>query len=267
MPYYRVDTFTRWCAVVLAYTCVPLVLVIAARAPPHLGFWWDVWMAIGIVATGGIALLPLLSARWWTVEYRNAPFLRFLQGFHRHIAYAVTGMVLAHGIGLIVVEPRLIDYLKLSAPWPMLAGLIATVLFIVLIMSSLYRTALGYRYSGWRRWHVGMSVVAMGLLLFHLLGAGYYFDTLPKMFALSLIVAMPSGLTYWYRRHPPAAARPAQKATSVTTGKPTVIPRRGIAVAFVMTLLWTVLATLYALPQPRPRPAPAPAPCAIAPCL
>ena len=72
-----------------------------------------------------------------------------------------------------LIDTTLIEYLKLSAPWSMLASLSSLLLLLGLLFSSWYRIALGIRYRSWRLWHVGLSLAAVGLMAFHVVDAGY----------------------------------------------------------------------------------------------
>ena len=67
---------------VLAYATSPLA-VAWLRGRPGVDPLWDFLMAVGLVATGGLALLPLLSARWWAGRHRDPGLLRLVQRLHR----------------------------------------------------------------------------------------------------------------------------------------------------------------------------------------
>ena len=156
----------RWFATLLLYTAAPIVAVVVYRIPRGIDFWWDTLMAVGVMAGAGLALLPLLSARWWVRQHRETPFLRLIQAVHRHVSYVALALVAVHIAGLLVLEERVIEYLKLSASAPMLAGLVASVLFLGLILTSKFREQLAWTYRSWRYWHAVLSSLAVGLLLF-----------------------------------------------------------------------------------------------------
>lgn len=264
----RVRAHRRSLVAIGGYTCLPIIFFGAYAGPPKIGYWWDICMVLGAAGAGGMALLPLLSARWWASAIRDAHFLRLIQYLHRYLSYALTALIAVHIAGLLVIEPRVIEYLKLSAPWSMLSGLLGTVLVAVLLVTSIARERLGIRYGTWRRWHAGMSAAAMGLILFHLLGSGYYFDSAPRLFALTLVVAMPTAATlrYWHEL-PPRTKRPAAMAPVHTLRPPSRIPvqRQAVRVVAWLMALWTALAALYAIPPAKPPPAGTEA-CAVAAC-
>ena len=244
-------TLARWLPVLLAYTLAPLVIVVAWSRPPRVDFWWDAAMALGAVGAGGFVLLPLVSPRWWVPEQRGAAFLRHLHELHRTLSYGLILLILVHGVGLLVLEPRTLDYLFPSAPVYMLCGIVSAILVVVLTLTSLYRHGLGYTHAGWRRWHAILSALAVAALAWHLIGSGYYYGVMGKLPGLALLVAAPTVATLVLRRrphaHPHAGPRDGRHGVHKRT------PDRAAFAVWVVLAVWIAAAALYAATTPAPR--------------
>lgn len=165
-------------------------------------------MALGVCAASGLALLPLLSARWWAPQYRATGFLRLIQATHRALGYVALALILAHVGVLLVLEPRVLEYLKPGAVAPMLAGLAGTLLVAFLMMSSRYREVWRWHYRSWRSWHALVSGATLGLIGWHLLGAGYYYDAAGTLTALIWLLGLPTVMTLVLRHWPLRGAMP-----------------------------------------------------------
>ncbi len=264
-PAAAVSTYTvleqRWFAAVLFYTSVPVVILLVAGPPRAIDFWWDFAMALGILAASSLALLPLLSARWWAPQHRATGFLRLIQATHRSLAYLGTALVLAHVGLLILLEHRVIEYLKLGAVAPMMAGLLGTVLSVFLIVSSLYREAWRWSYQSWRYWHAGLSVMAIGCIGWHLLGAGYYYDNGGRRVALLWLLLVPTLTTWGLRRWPLRSAASAAR-------DPTHLERRRVQrLIGAIALTWLAVSLGFAWSGQFQTPAVERPLCAIDPCL
>ncbi|MSR13679.1 MAG: hypothetical protein EXR86_03770 [Gammaproteobacteria bacterium] len=248
----------RWFAAVLLYTVAPIAVVLV-YPPRAVDFWWDFAMAIGATAAGGLALLPLISARWWAAQQPTTGFLRLVQTAHRELAYIALALVLIHAGILLVLEGRVVEYLKLGAEDEMLAGLVAAVLVITLVLSSRYREWLRFSYRGWRRWHVLLSLAALGLLGWHLIGAGYYFTVPSQTIGLVWLLGVPSMLTLLLRHWP---TRPHHRIAPITFP-----PWRARRLVCAVSLIWLASALWSAWLGSAQSPLEERALCAVDPCL
>ncbi len=162
-----------WSAGYVALVAFPLVVLLRGRLPPGGGYAWDFAMALGF---GGLAMLALQSALTARFRRATAPFgVDIIYYFHRWAAVAGVGLVAGHYLILRFVYSDAIGPMNpLDAAWPMTAGRVAFVLFLVLIVSSLGRQALHLDYDRWRVGHAVLAVAAMVLAMAHIWGVGHY---------------------------------------------------------------------------------------------
>ncbi|OGI41798.1 MAG: hypothetical protein A2150_01520 [Candidatus Muproteobacteria bacterium RBG_16_64_11] len=171
----RVTTLLRgslWVGLYLALVLLPLVVLLLGHRPPGTGFTWDFSVALGFAALSLLGSMFVLTARFrWMAPAFGIDIVYY---FHRWVAVLAFGLVLAHPLLLIGVEPLLVEYLKPGAPWHMLAGAAALAALGVLVVSSLWRKRLHLHYDAWRRLHALVAVLAVGLAIAHVIGVDYY---------------------------------------------------------------------------------------------
>lgn len=254
---------------VAVYASVPLLAMCLYDPPPRVAFWWELWMVAGVAGMGVLALLPALSARYWVRAGSSARAAGMVHCLHRYLSYALVLLLAAHVAGLLILEPQVVEYLKLSAPWPMLAGVGAAILILVLVVTSVWRAAIGWAYRSWRRWHALLSALAVGLAAWHLAGSAYYFDRPGKVIALLAVCVAATGGSWWYdvsgsdaHAHP---AHAPERGRAARNGMRRA-HRWGRRVVLALLLVWGFAAVLFALPDPAARLAAAPQPCATAAC-
>ncbi len=166
-----------WLAVYLLVVTAPIfALLPSAIAAAGSGTAWDFAMALGYAALAMFGVQFALTARF---KRATAPFgIDIVYYFHRYLAIVALAIVLAHLAIVVAVSPALLNTVDPRiGPAHMSAGWIALVLFVVLVLSSLARRALGLEYDHWRVAHALLAVAAFALALAHLLGAGHYLDT------------------------------------------------------------------------------------------
>lgn len=223
-------------------------------------------MGIGMLATGLMIALPMIAPRVWSSYGGDARALRFLLCLHRDVTYAALLLILIHIVGLVFIDRTTIEYLKLSAPWSMLAATASAVLLLVLTVSSRYRIDLGVRYRGWRIWHVGMSVVAMACMAYHIVDAGYYLNSPIKKAVFIALVAGPSlasfGVSRWHGMFGAAALDSSRRPTLRLPSA------RAFSVRLVVLLgmFWLVWMISFAIPKAGSRGDEQASYCAISAC-
>ncbi len=174
----RITTLLRgsfWVGLYLALVLLPLVVLMLGDRPPGTGFAWDFSVALGFSALSLLGSMFVLTARFrWMAPAFGIDIVYY---FHRWVAVLAFGLVLAHPLLLIGVEPLLAEYLKPGAPWYMFAGAAAVIALAVLVVSSVWRKRLHLHYDAWRRLHALLAVLVVGLAIAHVIGVDYYVGT------------------------------------------------------------------------------------------
>jgi predicted ferric reductase len=162
-----------WILAYVALVAFPLLVLLPGDLPKGGGYAWDFAMALGFGGLAMIALQSVLTARF---RRATAPFgIDIIYYFHRWAAVAATGLVVGHYLLLRLRYPEAIGPVNpLVAPWQMTAGRVALGLFVILVVSSLWRKTFRIEYDRWRAAHAIMAVVAVVLAMAHIWGVGHY---------------------------------------------------------------------------------------------
>jgi predicted ferric reductase len=165
-----------WTCVYLTLVCAPLLLLLVGPVPPGAGLWWDLSMALGFAGMAIMGVQFALTARF---RRASAPFgIDIIYYFHRFMAVVGISLLLAHYAILRVAYPGSLGPLSpAKAPGYMSAGRTALVLFLVVIVTSLWRKPLRIDYEHWRIAHALLSTAAFILAIVHIAGVGYYTAT------------------------------------------------------------------------------------------
>ena len=152
---------------------LPLGALLLGEVPPGLGRWWDASMALGFAGLAVMGIQFGLTARF---KRATAPFgIDIIYYFHRWMAIGGLVLLAAHWLILRATSPAaLAPALPVQAPWYMTAGRGALALFLLIIVTSLWRKPLRIDYDRWRILHAALAVAAVLLALWHVAAAGYY---------------------------------------------------------------------------------------------
>lgn len=177
----------------VVFCCLILVTTLLDGLVPASGFLWDLINALGFCALAGLVFLA-----WEAQSPARHPGVRM----HSNLAITVAVLTGLHIMGFLLIDPVTIEYLKLKAPLYMLAGIIGAVLILFLTITSfpnmrqrVYRMFKQFRYL-----HLVLSISAMGLAAWHVLGTAYYSNTWYKQLLLILIIIGIPLFAYWSRR-------------------------------------------------------------------
>ncbi len=183
---------------VLLAACMlaPIVLLALYPSPPGIYAVWDLANAMGYLALSITLLLFVYKGR-----ARGFPAYsgRFFANLHRDLGYIVALLLLAHVGLLLLAEPLLLEHIKPTAPLHMLSGLIALIVMLLLVVSSIpaLRRRLWPDYHLFRHVHAVMAVAGLGLVFYHVLVSGYYLNSLWKTGLLATVTA---GIVAYYAR-------------------------------------------------------------------
>ena len=213
--------------------------------PPHLpqnGLAWDFVMALGYVATALLLVVPLVSTRTWFLLGGDAAETRPVLDLHRLASYLALVYLIAHIVGVIVVDTTVIEYLKPSAPWSMLAALCASILILVSIIQSEFRLAMNMRYRRWRVWHCVLSALIIAGMFYHIFEASYFTHSMYEKLVLATLSMLTGVIIFTQaKRYKPHGSRSEQLRFDIK-----ISAARAIIYA---TLLATILLFVYTLPN------------------
>jgi predicted ferric reductase len=164
-----------WAGFYILLVILPLGVLLLGKVPPGTAFGWDFAVALGFSALAIMFTMFFLTARFRRIT--RAFGIDIIYYFHRWIALVAFVLLLAHPIILVGMEPLLLEYLKPDAPWHMLAGNVALLAVILLVITSVWRKALCLHYDMWRFLHAVFAVLAVGLAMVHIAGVNYYVES------------------------------------------------------------------------------------------
>jgi len=210
-----------WTSLYVLLVILPLGVLLLGKVPPGTVFGWDFAVALGFSALAIMFTMFLLTARFkWTMSAFGIDIIYY---FHRWIALVAFALLLAHPLILIGMEPLLLEYLKPDAPWHMVAGNVALVAVILLVVTSVWRKTLRLEYDAWRFLHAVFAILAVAMAMVHIVGVNYYIDAPWKReLWLGLAVAMVLLLLYVRIVRPVLIMRRRYQVTDVS-------PERGDA--------------------------------------
>ena len=162
-----------WILVYLLFILAPLLALLAGSHSPTRGFWTEFSVALGY---SGLAMMGLqfgLTARF---RYVTGPWGEdVIYHFHRQISLVAVGLVVAHPVVLVVVQPELLALSNmLEAPLSAHLALLSIFSVIALVVTALWRAALNLKYETWHLTHIVLAVVAITAGVVHMVGSGFY---------------------------------------------------------------------------------------------
>lgn len=213
----------------LAIAFVTLLATFAAGRLPAGGVGWDLFDGLGYLA---VALLAYLV--WASPRPARGGALRL----HIQVSILACVVVAVHAVGLLVLDPTVIEYFKPKAPPYMLAGLAAGIGMTALALTSpsTIRRRLFGHYGQFRLWHITASSAIVAGALWHVLGSAFYLQQWSSRVLLILSLAVLPAAAIALRRR----RRPVPTVTRVCS----VDEADGNAIGIVVAV--AVLAVLFA---------------------
>ncbi|SFT87122.1 ferric reductase-like transmembrane domain-containing protein [Pseudomonas marincola] len=156
---------------------LPFGAIFLLGAMPGVNLIWDFSNASGFIA--GVLFLLLFA-------YTGRPLAqprhdgKFFMALHRDLGFVAALMLAVHIVVMLVDEPLVFDQLSPGAPWPMVAGNLATLILLLLVPLSLtaVRKRIWATHQHFRRWHYAASALVVILTAVHMICIGYY-STVP----------------------------------------------------------------------------------------
>ena len=162
-----------WISAYFVLILAPLLILVFAPRPEGRTFWRELSVALGFA---GLSLMGLQFIPTARLPFLSEVFpLDTLYDLHHRLSIAAFLLTLAHPLILFVQNPYTLRLLNiLTAPWRARAAVTATVLLILLVLTSVKRLALRLSYEAWRWLHDIFSVGIAGFALYHIFGVNYY---------------------------------------------------------------------------------------------
>jgi predicted ferric reductase len=177
---------------------VGLPVLLAALHPLQAGrepLW--VWGTLaGVLALSLMVIQVLLPTGWLNVALGESKWR-----WHRILGISVTGLVLAHVVGLYLYSPDDIgDALVLAAPTYSRLGMLSLGCLLLTVALALVRHRLPLTLSDWQILHSVLAVAVVGTAVAHaLLLQGTLDGFAEGLLCGSAIVAVLIAVGYWYR--------------------------------------------------------------------
>ena len=142
------------------------------------GWLWDFANGFGFAAFAGLIYLGIQGTQ------------RQLQQIHKLFSYAVTTLLAAHIVLLLLSDSIVIEYLLPGAPLFMWAGTLALLMlaFIVLSAAPALRKNSYTDLTAFRRWHKPLSWLLIVCAGYHIVGSQFYIRHPVQWLALALLL-------------------------------------------------------------------------------
>jgi predicted ferric reductase len=177
-----------WLAVFTTLALLPLGLARAGWLPAPRSFWIEFGVSLGFLALALFALQFLFSGRlkWVAPSFGMDNIIQF----HREVGLIAFLLVLAHPIVLISAEPAFLVYFDPRVNFLRAVALVSvTIAAVLIIATSVWRTAFRLPYEWWRLLHglLALAIVFIGVV--HSIQVEHYLGPLWKKVVLGLLAA------------------------------------------------------------------------------
>jgi predicted ferric reductase len=153
----------------------PLLVLLVVPAPPGRSFWVEFSVGLAYAGLAMVGVQLLLTAR---IRRFSSPYgIDAVYYFHRQASIVAVVLILAHPVILFINDPVLLRLLiPWVAPWRALAGQLALLLLLALVITSQWRQQLRIPYEAWRATHALAAVGALVFAFWHVLGVNYHLN-------------------------------------------------------------------------------------------
>jgi len=187
-----------WIVAYLLLTLLPLFVLLLYPVPSGRGFWTEFSVALGFIGLAMMALQFVLTARINRIE--SSYGLDILLQFHRYTSLVAFFMVLVHPVILFIAQPETLQLLNFfEAPSRARMAMLATLAFLAMVITTIWRKQLKIPYEPWRASHTILAVLAVGLGFGHAIGVGNYMGLFWKVVLWSGIMLVSLWLIIYVR--------------------------------------------------------------------
>ncbi len=179
-----------WLLVYIALALAPMLIALSGERPAPRSLLVEIGAMFGLLGLGVLAMQLVMSGRhrWFAPGFGQDNLLQF----HRQSGQFAWLLVLAHPLTLIVGDRDFLDYLD---PREDLLRALAQIFVLIaattLLVTSLWRLALGLSYEVWRTLHATLSLLIVAIGLGHALLVDHYSAGMATKIALLLVIALP----------------------------------------------------------------------------
>lgn len=211
-----------------------LLLAVSPVFARLIGLGWELSQLAGYAS--GLACLLLCA---WPVRPRASvpPTLLTLRR-HQWLGWAALILVVDHIGGLLVADRTVIEYLKTTSPVYQLAGIVGSVLLLVIVLSSLASVRRSWgSHRGFQATHVTLSLLTVVLIAVHVVATDRYTGGMARRL-LFLLVTIGAIVMLLRARAKTIANR------AVATGRQLVFGRHSVWIACAITMAAVAVAAL-----------------------
>jgi predicted ferric reductase len=164
-----------WIGAYLLAVIAPLAIAVLIATPPGRGFWTEFSAGLGFAGLSMLMLQFVITSRFRRVA---APFgIDIVLQFHRQISFVAAALLLAHVLILFITRPETIQLLNVfEAPWRARFAVLSMIALVVLLVASVWRKEIHFRYEPWRLTHAALAVLVLAFGLAHVIGVGHYLE-------------------------------------------------------------------------------------------
>jgi predicted ferric reductase len=189
---------TLWIVAYISICLLPLAVALLYPSPANRGFWLEFSVALGFIGLAMMVLQFVLTARVNRIE--SSYGIDILLQFHRYSSLAAFFMVVAHPIMLFVTDPETLQLLNFpQAPLRARLATIATLAFLAMVVTTIWRQPLKIPYEPWRLLHTVLAVLAVGLGFGHAVLVGNYLSLFWKTVLWTALVLVALWLIVYVR--------------------------------------------------------------------
>jgi predicted ferric reductase len=152
---------------------LPLLIVFVGPNPPRRDFLTEFSVALGFIGLSMIGLQFVITAR---VVQITSPFgMDVVLQFHRYISLLAVVLILLHPVFVMIADPDNIALLNIfTAPWRARFAVLATVLLLLIVVTSVWRVQVKLKYEPWRTLHSIAAVLVIVFSLAHVYLVAHY---------------------------------------------------------------------------------------------
>jgi len=179
-----------WLLLYIGLALAPMIVALASERPPPRSLLVESGAMLGLLGLGVLSLQLVMSGRhrWFGAGFGQDNLLQF----HRQTGQLAWLLVLAHPLTLIIGDTGFLAYLDPREDLLRAMSLIFVLLAITtLLITSLWRLALGLTYETWRTLHATLSLLVVATGLGHALLVDHYIAGIPTKLALAMLIAIP----------------------------------------------------------------------------